>query len=270
MPYKEILVSLDASDTGRRRRRFAIAVGRRFGAYIVGYYLSPTTIAEPGWRRAERVNTGMPPEEVAASIEQQFEEELSLSGLNGRWMLSGEPRLERLIEEIRYVDLAVLGLGDPDRLTADPQGFSLGDVVTACGRPVLATPVGGLPETCGKNVLLAWDGSREATRALHDAIPLMESADSVKVVSIASAGNATDVAERAVLHLARHGIEAIVDKTSVLNSDVGSELVNRAAILEVDLIVAGAYGHSKVAEFLLGGASESLLHQMLVPVLLSH
>jgi nucleotide-binding universal stress UspA family protein len=268
MPYKEILVSLDASDTGRRRRRFAIALSCRFRAHVIGYYLTPT-VAGPEWRKSEQVNSDMAPDELAASIEQEFEEELRASGLDGRWMLSSDPLL-RLIEEIRYVDLAVLGLGDPGRFEPDPQGFSLGDVVTACGRPVLGAPVGVLPETCGKNVLLAWDGSREATRALHDAIPLMENAESVKVVSIGSGGNVTGVAERTVLHLARYGIAAAADNTPLLNLDIGSELLNRAATLNVDLIVAGAYGHSKVAESIFGGASKSLLHQMLVPVLLSH
>jgi nucleotide-binding universal stress UspA family protein len=105
---------------------------------------------------------------------------------------------------------------------------------------------------------------------MHDAIPLLLQASSVKVVSITAQEGAAILAERAAAHLTKHGIKAEIDSSWRHFDDVGSELFDRTETLDADLIVAGAYGHSRVSERLFGGTSRTLLHQMLVPVLVSH
>jgi nucleotide-binding universal stress UspA family protein len=257
MTIKDLLVSVDSSATGRERLAFALHLAQRHGARVTAYYTSPTVGREGETSAAD----------IAEDIERTFEAQLGLHQLTGTWMLSGDDASENLIEEIRYADIAVLGLGPPERDQTDPQGFRVADIIIACGRPVLSVPVRRLSLTPFTKVLIAWDGSREASRALHDAIPLIQEAEEVSVVTL---GSNADISQRAVDHLLRHGVRAKVETAIAAPLDIGSELLQQAAMLDVDLMVAGAYGHAKLTEDLLGGSSRSLLHQMLVPVLLSH
>ena len=257
MTIKDLLVSVDSSPTGRERLAFALHLSQRHGARVTAYYTSPT-VGDVGEASAA---------EIAEVIEREFEAELGLHQLTGTWMLSGDEASENLIEEIRYADIAVLGLGSPERGEVDPQGLRVADIVLACGRPVLCAPVSRLSLKPFGKVLIAWDGSREASRALHDAIPLIQEAEEVSVVTL---GSNADIPQRAVDHLLRHGVRAKAEAALASSLDIGSELLQQAAMLDVDLMVAGAYGHAKLTEELLGGSSRSLLHQMLVPVLLSH
>jgi nucleotide-binding universal stress UspA family protein len=258
MTIKEILVSVDASDTSDDRLQFALNLARRHGAHVTAYYTSPTVGQEPEGSAAD----------IAESVEFNFHGQIAARSLKGKWILSGERLTEDLIEQVRYSDLAVLGLGPPERVDHDPQGFQISEIVTSCGRPILGVPVSRLSTESFSTALIAWDASREATRALHDAIPLMGECKQVLVASIGTQGR--QMAERAVAHLAQHGISAEVDTTPAWEAEIGHELLQRAAMSEVDLMVAGAYGHSKLAENWLGGPSYTLLHQMLVPILLSH
>jgi nucleotide-binding universal stress UspA family protein len=258
MAIKDLLVSVDASQTGRERMTFALNLAQRHRARVTAYYTSPTVGLE-GEASAS---------DLAEDIEREFEAQLGLHQLTGGWMLSNDDLSRNLIEEIRYTDLAVLGLGPPDARDFDAQGFPIAEIVVACGRPVLGIPVSQLSLRPFTKVLIAWDGSREATRALHDAIPLIQGAKEVSVITIGA--DAHGMAQRAVDHLLRHDVKASVATAAVSFFEVGPELLQQAAMLEVDLMVAGAYGHAKLTEDLLGGSSRSLLHQMLVPVLLSH
>jgi nucleotide-binding universal stress UspA family protein len=257
---KDILVSVDASEIGRERLRFAVKIAKAHGADLVAYYTSPTT--------AESANVDA--EEIAETIAADFQAQLDQHQLKGAWLLSGTPVGAHITARIRCTDLAILGLGDPDRILPDHQGFSIGEIVQSCGRPILGIPIGSLPDSFVTTALVAWDASREASRALHDAIPLLLTAATVKIASIGPQGNDTALAEQAATHLARHGVNASVDSSLGHYEDVGSELLDRTANLGADLVVAGAYSHSRLGERLLGGTSRTLLHQMLVPVLLSH
>ncbi|MCX5494424.1 universal stress protein [Kaistia dalseonensis] len=257
MSIKDIIVSVDLSDTGRERMLFAMDIAQSHGAFVTAFYTSPTVSAGEG-----------APDEIAQAVEAAFDLQLRTRELAGAWMLSDEPVADDLITQIRHVDLAILGLGSPDNDDRNPQGFRIADVVRSCGRPILAVPISRLSSSRFSRVLVAWDGSREATRALHDAIPLLRGAETIQIASIGSVERAQP--ELIVQHLARHGLTAVMDTTPPYEFEIGAELLQRAAMDEVDLVVAGAYGHSKFGESLFGGASDTLLHQMLVPVLLSH
>jgi nucleotide-binding universal stress UspA family protein len=257
--FKDILVSVDASEVGRQRLKFAIGIAAAHAADLTAYYTSPTTTD----------SSAVQAEDIADSIAADFDDQLRSMGLGGTWLLSDTPTAAHIATHIRYTDLAILGLGDPDGIGPDHQGFSIGEIILSCGRPILGLPVGPLPQEFN-TALVAWDASREASRALHDALPFLRKASVVKIVSIGASGNRAALAERAVVHLAKHGVKASVDTGYAHFEDVGTELLDRTAILSADLVVAGAYGHSRLGERLLGGTSQTLLHQMLVPVLLSH
>ena len=258
MALKSLLVSIDASEVGQERLRFALDLAGRHGAHLLGYYATPTVDTS-----AEGT-----PEEVAEAMHQEFDNQLGIRGLAGAWLLSEPPIPADIVEQIRYVDLAILGLGSPDDLGPDPQGFEIGEIIRNCGRPILGIPISRLRPPPFGRVVIAWDSSAEAARAVHDALPLLRDAETVSIVALGNTGQAR--AERLIAHLGRHGIRAEFDTTPTLESDIGAELLQRVALIDADLLVAGAYGHAKLAEDLFGGASDSLLHQMLVPVLLSH
>ena len=147
-------------------------------------------------------------------------------------------------------------------------------VALASGRPILAVPYAGQFETVGRRVLIGWNATREATRAVNDAMPLLAAADVVTVLTI-DAREAPDAhgelpGADISLHLARHGVKATIERTVSAGVPAGEVLLSRAADLGADLLVIGAYGHSRMRELLLGGATRSILQSMTVPVLMSH
>ena len=139
---------------------------------------------------------------------------------------------------------------------------------------MLVVPYAGGFAAVGRRVLIAWDGTREASRALHDALPLLVGAEMVTVMTVHrretdhESGRLSH--ERVVRHLARHGIAARTEEAVGNDVPVSDLLLSRAADLDVDLLVAGAYHHSQFREALLGGVSRELLDHMTVPVLMSH
>jgi nucleotide-binding universal stress UspA family protein len=194
----------------------------------------------------------------------------------------GAPRVEWRAEEGdilgtarlhgRYFDLVVVGQGidldDPTgALNVLPEELAL-----SIGRPVLVVPRYGTFVALGDRVLVGWNASREAARAVNDALPLLQRAQKVTVLSIDPGDHpdqripGADIA----LHLARHGVNAVADQIRGADISVGDMLLSRAADLGADLIVCGAYGHSRLREMVLGGATRHLLQHMTVPVLMSH
>lgn len=137
-----------------------------------------------------------------------------------------------------------------------------------CGRPVLVLP----KEACSlppERVAIAWNGSREATRAISGALPLIEAAKTIEVISI-DEGDEAEALERLSAYLAGHGVEPRFRKLEAGGSDVGATLVREAQNDNAGLIVMGAYGHSRLREFVLGGATRSVLNECALPLLLAH
>jgi nucleotide-binding universal stress UspA family protein len=142
------------------------------------------------------------------------------------------------------------------------------------GRPVLITPYAGKFNSVGTRALIGWNASPQAARAVHDALPLLTHASSVTVLVIdAATGEAVhgeepgaDIAKL----LARHGLEVTLHRVAGGGLSPGDVLLNEAAELNADLIVMGGYGHSRLREMVLGGATRTLLRQMTAPVLMSH
>jgi nucleotide-binding universal stress UspA family protein len=147
-------------------------------------------------------------------------------------------------------------------------------LVLASGRPVLLIPYIGAGATMGERVVIGWDASREAARAVSDALPILERAASVVVVTINPRQRdfghgempGTDIA----LHLARHGVKVEVQRVETRDMDVGNALLSHLAGQSADLLVMGGYGHSRLREIVLGGATRTVLGDMTVPVLMSH
>lgn len=148
-------------------------------------------------------------------------------------------------------------------------------LILESGRPVLVVPYAGNFTALPQRVLVAWSGGRESARALHDAMPMMTGTN-VHVLQITSTQPKHWAEETTVGQVARalnaRGIHTTVEETDCADSDaaVGELLLSRAADFNADLIVMGAYGHSRLRELVLGGVTRTLLNTMTVPVLMSH
>jgi nucleotide-binding universal stress UspA family protein len=211
--------------------------------------------------------------ERADAFEERFREELNLRGLKGEWHIVDHTDLAELTELAETADLAILGQY-PGEDTDGVTWLRPDHVVTAAGRPVLVIPYAGTFARVGSWVLVAWDGTREANRALHDALPLIRHAEAVTVLYVGTQDSDLDRErprlERVIHHLHRHGVKARPEESPRGDIPISDVLLSRAADLGADMIVAGAYHHSQLRETLLGGVSRDLLDHMTVPVLMSH
>jgi nucleotide-binding universal stress UspA family protein len=281
MSYKDLLVVLDAGAPARGRIDVAAALAERFAAHLAGLYPLPIpqrprelgyfdpAMLDPFFAEArERAR------DAADEVRERFEHITKLRGVTAEWRLIPEgPEADPAVHA-RYVDLTILGQLDPDRGEAEIIDRRPEQVALASGHPVLVVPYAGPFENVGRRVVVGWSATREAARAVNDAMPLLMAADVVNVLTIdaheAPRGHGALPGADISLHLARHGVKATIEQTVSGDLSVGDTLLSRAADLGADLLVMGAYGHSRLRELLLGGATRTLLRSMTLPVLMSH
>ncbi len=169
--------------------------------------------------------------------------------------------------------LIVVGQHDPDQQVPTPSDLPE-TVALATGRPTLVVPHIGAQKSLGKTILLCWNASRESARAASDALPLLSAAEKVVVLVIdprsSPTGHGAEPGADVAAWLARHGVKVTVQRDVAADTDVGSVILSRAADHDADLIVMGIYGHSRMREMVLGGASRTLMASMTVPVLMAH
>jgi nucleotide-binding universal stress UspA family protein len=208
---------------------------------------------------------------ASARAEAEFRRALARHAIAGDWISREDDPTAGAVDVGRLFDLVVVAQPDPDAGSRAVPAPRPAEIVLAAGRPVLVIPYAGNFPEIGRRVMVAWNGSREATRALHDAMFVLDRADQVTVVAVDPvpadrAPSAADVAEL----LVRRGIGAQAETPASGDVAVADVLVSRAADLAADLVVMGAYGHSRLREYVLGGVSRSVLGQMTLPVLLAH
>jgi nucleotide-binding universal stress UspA family protein len=303
MPLKDILVCLDPTDAGEARLRLAAGLASEQHAHLSAAYILPEQIPGAGIAGYDGLGFRAPAGSAAVAegslvagipapaappaeqgdyarrleltdmIQQRFRETLQLDGISGGdWQLFGAGESENLLAVARTADLVIYPQDSPEyRL---PTGFGPEDLVVAAGRPVLVVPHAGAFATLGRRVLVAWDGSREAARAAHDALPLLHRAELVTLLTVS--GRESDFErhrpglERLRLNYQRHGITARAEERLSEGHTVSDVLLSCATDAGADLIVAGAYHHSQLRESLFGGVTRDLLERISVPVLLSH
>jgi nucleotide-binding universal stress UspA family protein len=196
------------------------------------------------------------------------------SGLKIEWRVAGGDVAAMALLYARYADLVVVNQAPIDDSKGAPSIDMPETLVMGSGRPVLIVPRYGSFPVVGQRVLAAWKRTREATRAIHDALPILERAKSVRVMEFNPAADereqhipGADIAA----HLAKHGVKVEVSSMTVTSElDVGDAVLSTAADQSIDLLVMGAYGHSRLREFAFGGVTRHLLQHMTVPVLMSH
>jgi nucleotide-binding universal stress UspA family protein len=277
MTYKTILVHLDNRPRSGERLAFACRLAAQFEAHLVGlyapgaYHIPSYALAEAGPALRELVDKRTA--ENARAAEQRFREAVAQQGdARAEWRSAAGDTALALRLSARYADLVV---------AAQPQAEDEGDLAgladelaLSAGRPVLFLPYAGNFPAVGKRILIAWDGGREAARAVSDALPLLRRAQAVEVAVFdpkrARRQHGEQPGADVALYLARHGVKVTVHTQSGAGYDVGAQILSRAADTSADLIVMGAYGHARVRELVLGGVTRTVLQAMTVPALMSH
>jgi len=276
MSFKTILVHVDSGPRCSARVDIAIRLAFQHDAHLVGLQ-ALTPFEPPGYVMAEMGSAIIEAQrQVAAAeiarAETEFAKQASASGLrNVEWRTAIDDPVDAMTLHARYADLIVIGQSGGGNSAHTPADFPE-RLMLAAGRPVLIVPAIGSFPSLGKRILIAWNPSREATRAVTDSIPLLRLADHVHVMAVnPKTGEHGAVAGADIgLYLARHGVRVEVKTDHGAEIDVGNELLSRAADLDADLIVMGGYGHSRLKEWVLGGATRTILESMTVPVLMSH
>jgi|FEC22Drversion2_1045045.scaffolds.fasta_scaffold00703_7 nucleotide-binding universal stress UspA family protein len=278
MTYKTILVHCDASPKTSQRLNLAADLAERYAARLVGVHVRvpynvpaffdgtmPMDSLFASYERAAAAD------EAAASV--AFAKAVKGKHLPTEWRIVDGEIDQQLAIQARYADLVVLGQSDPQSdFPAPPLGPE--SVVLASGRPAIVVPHIGAAASPGKTVMLCWNASRESARAATDALPFLKGAKKVIVLLVdpksTNNGHGAEPGADVATWLTRHGVEVSVQRDVAVDSDVGAVILSRAADHDVDLIVMGLYGHSRLREMVLGGASRTLLGSMTVPVLMAH
>ena len=280
MNIKTIVVHLDATPHCLARVDLAIRIATAHGAHLVG--LAPTGLPDVLATMSSAVPDGVEfialsarfLRERADTVASDFIERARAAGIASHEarVVVDEP-LDAIVWHANCSDLLVIGQTDG---SASPDGVAWDfpqQAVLHAGCPVLVVPHAGHFPAVGERVLIAWKGTREAVRAVRDALPILRTAQQVVLIEVADDAPPTDAQRIALLEvqawLNRHEVESEVRLESGADA-AGDVLLSRAADFESDLIVMGAYGHSRVREWVLGGVTRHLLNHMTVPTLMSH
>ncbi len=278
MAIKDILVHVEPSPRSGARLDVATILARRFGAHVVGLHVQAYDTA-PGYASVElrdaliRLNREAI-ERAAAESKTLFDRHMAGTQLNTEWRTATGFVDDQVALHARYTDLTVLGQPAHDGGAVSLDETAIDRIILATGRPVLVVPYAGRFDTVGTRVLVAWDGSREATRAVADAMPFLTTAEAVTVLSVnprhGIRGHGDVPSADIALHLARHGVKVEAAHDVARDIGVSDVLLSRAADMAADLIVMGAYGHARVLELALGGVTRSMIEHMTAPVLMAH
>jgi nucleotide-binding universal stress UspA family protein len=281
MSYKNILVHADLSPHAAQRYALASQVALSHNAHLIGAAF--TGLAVEIYRNAAFAygSVMLAPDDVqaitdrAAQALNSFVAKADATGASYERRLSDDDAETGLLLQARYTDLLVVSQSDPeldgpDWLRSLPEHLALHS-----GRPVLLVPYAGRHERIDQHTLVAWDGSRAATRAITDALPLLRQSRRVTLAVFNADSQQGAHGEQPgadiALYLARHGVRVeVAQQHTPAGLDIGNALLSLAADCGADLLVMGAYGHQRWREIVLGGVTRRVLQSMTVPVLMAH
>ncbi len=280
MAFKNILVHLDESKACGFRVEAAASLAAAHDAHLTGLALAVEPNL-PGFAYNQLQSAAIKAmrEQVTARAGQLAESfEQALKGKDVKLETLAKACVQTEIAPLiglhaRYADLVVMGQADPD--APPPGGMHLPEeVALGAGRPVLVVPYVGARKTLGEHITVAWDAGREAARAISDALPALVAAKSVQVLvinpEVSRERHGADPGADIARYLARHDVKVEVQRLTTRELSVGDTILSVLADRGSDLLVMGAYGHSRLRELMLGGVTRQLMTHMTVPVLLSH
>lgn len=272
---KTIWLQVDAGESSSGRTAVTLDVARRFEAHVTGAFLRPDdALAHLGMGPAAGYSAqaaAMIAEHRAALAQAEpeararFESACRAAGIDFAWSTLAADDAEPVLAAARLADLAVFPAG-PVPLVADYR-VNATNLAMGSGRPVLILPEGAAAPV-GRRILVAWNGSREAARAVSDALALLKTAEAVQVFGLGE--GAQDATQALAANLARHGVRAASYGRDGADAGAGEAILRQAADFGADLVVMGLYGRSRLREMVLGGASRTLLRESGAPLLVAH
>lgn len=278
----QLLVHLDGTPQALQRLDVACRIRQAHGCALTALYaVTPSFVDLP-----------FSPEvgpEIAASLRDldderharvrgAFDQSLARQALEAGWAeVRDDPVIAVFAQQALYADLLVLGQHDPAGTPQDGVPFDFVEYVLASsGKPALVLPYAGLPATLGETIVIAWKPTREAARAVAAAMPMLQRARRVHILSWSGDDGQQEEASIGgdVLtltgYLKHFGVDATWHREGQEPPQMGELLLSRAFDLEADLLVMGCYGHSRAREWVLGGSSRTVLRSMTLPVLMAH
>ena len=279
MKYKNILLHLDNSSGCRNRLEVAFGLAQKFDASLTGMLVVPTYVV-PSYIEAQisvDVMTDVTEKALARAREtvSGYQQLADTAGVTLQAEVVEGEIIPILREHSKYADLLILGQDHPE--DPDNNSYGLTDVLPFDGAcACLVVPHSGKLAIPGSRVLLTWNASRESAHALREAMPLLTSADDVVVLSSEpdnsnyTMTNGHPHAQALMKLLNSHGIDAVSSGFGDTDLDASETIMGQAADMNADLIVMGAYGHSRLREIILGGVTRDLLKLAPTCLLLAH
>jgi nucleotide-binding universal stress UspA family protein len=275
--FKDIIVNLSAGKSGKMVGDYAISVASRLEAHITGIaiaFVPNIQRAGTAYLSVEKIEALQRDNEAAAeTIVEWFAAATASAGISAEKRIlraNMSDAADQFGRIARRFDLAIVGQVEPDG--SPVQAMVCESTLFESGRPMIIVPYIQTAPLKLDRIMVCWDGSRPAARAIADAMPLLKRAGTIEVVSVTSERGKQDEIEGADIghHLARHGLKVEVTRITRGELDVEDVLLSHAADSDADFMVMGGYGHSRLREFVLGGVTRSMLRTMTVPTLMSH
>ena len=274
---KDIVVNLSVGEKASPAGDYAVSVAAAFDAHLAGIaflYDPIVPVSGAGYIPAEVIETQERDNEAATKAAlDRFTTASARAGVTAEPLTLSASFAgvgEQFGRIARRFDLSIVGQAEPE--TSGVEEIIAESALFESGRPLIIVPYIQKAPLKLDRVMLCWDGSRAATRAIGDAMPLLHRAGRVEVVIVANERGKKDEIEGADMgaHLARHGLNVEVNRTALGDIDVADVILSHAADAGSDFIVMGGYGHSRLREFVLGGVTRSIMRSMTAPVLMSH
>ncbi|MFT4934854.1 MAG: nucleotide-binding universal stress UspA family protein [Pseudoalteromonas distincta] len=278
MSFRQIIVQLDEGAASGLRAKAAADFAQRHGAHLTGVFLTSEYVRQ--YMAAESLSA-LPADVVqqvlsghesavtklAGEAGAQFEAACAGSGISHDWRMVGGDSPQSFLALARASDLTIF----PRQAKAclSEHGLSAAQVTLASGGPVLITPEDDYAPPMGRRVLVAWNGGREAARALQDAWPILEKAETVHVLTVSPEGEGDPDGLLQAL-LAKHGVKAELSSDPSQDESAAEVIERQVAELGADLLVMGLYGRPRLQELLLGGVSRAMVAASPIPIFASH
>lgn len=277
MPPKDIVVFVEEEKGRDARLAYAAALAGRWQAHLIATFVAKRLGLDP--HASFAVGAGLAHmlekhraevAEAVARTRKTFEHLGLCQGVSCEWRVSKDEAGEALMLHARHAGLAIVGPPERPDDTLTTLGLAE-DVIFASGRPTLLLPIDWPAERIGRRIVIGWNASREAARAIADALPFLAAAEAVdlvvvpdaKIRSLYGADPGADIA----LHLARHDVAVTLHQCE--GEDAGEILLDRCRAVDADMLVMGAVGRSRISEFIFGGATRTVLGAAELPILLS-
>lgn len=280
MTFQDLLLHVDLSDASALRTDAAIALAAGHEAHLTAlcllaqpYLPTVASVSVPAETLGSQLRAA---EDEAAELLARVRARAEAAGVRIELRREAAPIAQLpqvLATHARYADLAIVGQPNPEIDGLDDALLAETSFLDT-GRPALVVPYVGARTMPPERAMVCWSGTRESVRAVHDALPLLRQARRVVVLVVDAARLASqlgpDPGADLAAHLARHGIAAEARAVESAGLRVGDVILAEAAAEGTDLLVMGAFGHSRLRELIIGGVTRQLLKEMTVPVLFSH